>query len=168
MRRRTHGVLSSETGATHFSVAPVWGLSLDPHTTTSFLQEPLEVPAPVLPCGYGSLRTSGSPSVFSTGPFQAASCPKWLEIWRSEDTHPAASGGESPGPRMPQGNTTPRRHGLDRNSLSGFLRVARTSSPRDPVALAPFRHFVLGFVFVFHGLLSTLSEDPGSRDIQLR
>lgn len=41
-----------------------------------------------------------------------------------------------------QAKTLERRTVLDRNDLGDFLRVARTSSPRDPIALVRFR---LGF-----------------------
>jgi len=63
------------------------------------------------------------------------------------------------------GTLISRRMSLDRNDLGGGFTVARTSRPRDPIALASFR---LGFSFRVSYLLSRSVRIPSNRDVRLR
>ena len=63
------------------------------------------------------------------------------------------------------GMLIPRRMSLDRNDLGGELTVARTSRPRDPMALASFHP---GFCLRVSYLLSRSVRIPANRDVRLR
>ena len=63
------------------------------------------------------------------------------------------------------GKLIPRRMSLDRNDLGGEFTVARSSRPRDPIALASFR---LGFYLRVSYLLSRSVRIPANRDVRLR
>lgn len=56
------------------------------------------------------------------------------------------------------GTVIPRRMSLDRNELGDEFTVARTSRPRDPIALVSIR---LGFYFRVSSLLSRSVRIPG-------
>jgi hypothetical protein len=63
------------------------------------------------------------------------------------------------------GMLIPRRMSLDRNDLGGELTVARTSRPRDHMALASFHP---GFCLRVSYLLSRSVRIPANRDVRLR
>jgi hypothetical protein len=131
-------------------------------------QEPLEILAPVLPCGQGGLSRAGGPSAFSTSFFQTAACSASFGfVWqrnctsrkftsfREDFSHnenyvirAAYTAGRNTHPEVDRfGSKRLRRFGLQ----------SREQAVHE--TLAPWHRTVLAVVFVSHICLFTLSED---------
>ena len=138
-------------------------------------QEPTDIPALAVPYGQDSLDTARGPSVFSTGILQMGSCGASFGLaWQRNlmsDNHTSFREHFSHNEIRSQNRgswaqTPARKHmfttrSLDRNDLGGRFKVARTSRPRDPVALVRIR---LGLCFRVSYLLSRSVRIPGSRE----
>src|SRR6266852_1566507 len=133
-----------------------------------------EIPAPAVPYGQDSPKN-----------LEARACSQREFLKRAPAAHPPDSRGRGTLCRIvtpPFGNTSPTTKTawqdgqstaantcaavrLNRNNLGGGFRVARTSRPRDPIALASFR---FGFYLRVSYLLSRSVRIPASRDKRLR